>query len=509
MKPIIGLTQDLVGSVKQGQELWRSLSSKWYELGFPGSPHTPNEFIVCLLLSHLHDAVEIEQVKQRISDGHRLFRQLVEDKVLPPIYQIQESVALLTMSLVVVDAQNGHVDAPAQPVAAVAAEQALELQPVPVEIHVSVEPVVLESPAVPELPVIEPEPVVVQEATVIPEAVSQPLPPAHIPPITCCPNCHHDFERCAAGEYVKQPVEREGVQVQTQTRVDAVVSTQMVEQPIGCLHVGKDNKCISCTEDEIITCCEQYCTVEIIESKARKCKNYEECGSAYCDDHNDEINEYGFCPDCSEVSCDGAGCDNEMERGSDVHFRCSNPECKSNEDFCNECASRLLNAQGLCPQCSGEEELQCSNCDAYSIVSKSYKCKNYDECGHVYCQDDQGQLNKYRYCSDCREVECADDDCSNTVVRGITEECVCSNPNCKNSYIYCAKCANRLFSAKGWCPDCSGEDLIECSDCGENWTSLKMTACLSGEDCPDDAVYCPNCKKANLDEHGRCNSCEE
>lgn len=233
-----------------------------------------------------------------------------------------------------------------------------------------------------------------ETVTSSPEPQLSEQPAVEIPLLTSCPHCDHEFERCAAGAYkvasVVEPVE---------VKVDetAAPEPQVVS---GCIHVGNDGKCTACTRDEVEVCCEATCQEDVIVSKVHACKD-PDCTNVYCNDHEDELNEHGYCNDCDTLDCDGDNCSNQIDNGTE--HRCSNPGCEQNEGFCDDCAARLLNAKGECAACSKEEESDCS-------------------------------------------------DCGNTVTQ--SRLTVCSNPDCMEKPGYCPGCKKKNLDRRGRCDDC-------------------------------------------------------
>ena len=208
-------------------------------------------------------------------------------------------------------------------------------------------------------------------------------------PLTSCPHCAHDFEKCFAGEYQPVPIAEPSVSL---TEPQAAQE----EHSLSCIHVGKDGKCVVCTGDETAECSEYSCETNVVLEKAYQCKNYGNCGYVFCEDHKDELTEYGYCDDCRTLTCDGPNCDAEVEAGEEKH--CAGEACS--KDYCEDCAPRMLNEAGLCPRCSEEQEWYCDDCDEAFTESRIVLCKA--DCGKGFCEDcKNNNLDDAGLCEDC------------------------------------------------------------------------------------------------------------
>lgn len=266
----------------------------------------------------------------------------------------------------------------------------------------------------------------------------------------------------------------------------------------GCDHVGSDGKCQECTGDRTEDC--SGCEKSVVVARARQCKDYDECNHLYCSDCVEAcINENGYCEDCSVVDCDGDGCGESVDRGTQK--TCSRTFCEQKPDLCDMCAARLLNADGLCSGCSGEEERDCSDCGVTHTESRLTKCKDYEECTNEYCGDcKEHRISEQGYCDDCSVVEC--DHCCESVDRGTEKRC--SGEDCDRDF--CAGCSAALLNEKGMCTRCSDEEEQDCSDCGNTFTSSRLTECKNIDDCGNS--YCGECKEQNL-QRRKCGDCRD
>jgi hypothetical protein len=342
------LKEAVAKAVGDGFGVWQEIKPQWTSLGFQGSAYSPNEFILCVLLAQLGEiAKDSNRLKEAVQLGKNIFSQLTKGNVISG-YPSRDEIGAIFSTVLVSSLQERF--------------------------------------SFPDPPVSEPE---VVSRVCVKEAESS--------LISECPNCGHDFEKCRRGEYaasLKQDVSP--VFQQPAIESGEVQSTCLSS----CIHVDSAGKCVKCTEDSVIECSD--CGEEMIESKAYKCKNYEECEKAYCEDHKENLNEYGYCEDCDTLECDGDDCRESIERGTEHH--CANPDCPDNYDYCDDCVKRLLNKDGLCSHCSGEGELVCSSCDKIVTESQFTRCANPD------CEDGNG------YCPECKDNELGEeglcDNCS-------------------------------------------------------------------------------------------------
>jgi hypothetical protein len=165
----------------------------------------------------------------------------------------------------------------------------------------------------------------------------------------------------------------------------------------GCIHVGNDGKCSDCTQEKTLDC--SSCGDSIFDSRAFKCKNYDNCDNAYCEDDKNELSSLGYCDDCRIVNCDG-DCDNdEIEVGCE--HRCLNPNCAEKRIFCDDCAIRLLDEKdGQCADCKNAATCDCDECNKAFIETRLTKCAEKD-CSNSYCPNCIDELNGNGLCPNC------------------------------------------------------------------------------------------------------------
>lgn len=181
-----------------------------------------------------------------------------------------------------------------------------------------------------------------------PEPV-QPAEPAEVPQTTACPHCGHNFNACERGEYEQPPQpapEPVAEEAEASTGEEPAGET---EETTGCCHVGTDGKCVDCTQDKTDECSGDGCDQTIVVSKGHACKN-PECGRVFCDNcAENELNEHGYCGECSELECACENCEEKVDAGGEPV--CKNPECKEKPALCEECAKDLLDERGFCWAC--------------------------------------------------------------------------------------------------------------------------------------------------------------
>lgn len=429
-------------AVQEGEDILREIKPQWNNLGFPGSVYSPNEFMVCLLLAHIgRDGNGLEALKEMIEAGKSARQSLIDNQVLRSHMGSDELGIIFTTALA--SALNGLSHEPHREVRH--------------ELHGESHQEILK-----------------------PLPPAAPVAPFTMParPITACPHCGHDFDKCRQGEYEKKIIAADGTVIEF------------------CSHVDDLGKCTECTEGDTCEC--SHCSTDMIEARGYKCKG-EGCGNIYCDgdDCKSQLNDAGFCGDCESFTCDNC---NEEDVETEKMIRCANPDCKTDKDLCPTCGPKLLNEAGLCPDCSDEEEFTCTECECGVTNSRAFVCKDED-CGAIYCVDHKEELNEAGYCSDCREEECAD--CGNEFPR---ENMIkCSGSDCESGEVFCPDCAATHLNRKGLCSTCSGEEELTCSDCGGTVINSQSKKCR-GRECEN--VYCPGCAKKNLDSRERCDDCQ-
>lgn len=439
--------QALILSALQGStEVWTELKRDWFKNKLPGTPYTPGEFMIRLLIGRL--ALTTDDIYEALQKADDLsIEGLKKDGILSGACRLNEdSVKILMATLLDVPeiAEAEYKPEPEQPI----------------------------------------------EQSNVSEFVSKPEPLAQESKVTECPYCAHDFERCENGFY--ETAEVETVQASTVPQV-------VVSDAVGCEHVDSKNKCTDCTEEDTRDC--SNCGETCIEAKLVKCKDFESCENAYCSKCTEEyIGQTGFCDDCNTITCDG--CSSEIDNGTQK--QCKNSECESKEDYCVDCALALLNKKGLCSSCSGEEIHSCDGeCQSDFIESLLIKCKAFDDCSHEYCTTDAKEsLNAQGYCDECSTVECGS--CSSEIDRGSEKKCK-KGDDCAWGGVLCDDCASRLLNKSKLCCSCSGEEELTCDgDCGEDYTDSNMRRCKG---CAN--VYCKVDAKNELNNRGRCSDCAE
>ncbi|HLD49172.1 MAG TPA: hypothetical protein VJB11_02310 [archaeon] len=432
----MSLTYEQIAEIiRQNHVRWEELKKMWYELKLPGSPFSPEEFVISLFLSQMDGSAE--DIAESIKKSAQLLSRLKNDTDL--YYSLMSSsISVPTMALAILGG-NKIPDAK---------EKKQEKKK---------------------------EPGIMAHAI---EAQQQ---------IEECPHCGHRFELCAEGAYLPDEKEEE------KPAIDEISEQKPVA---GCEHIGSDGKCIDCTDDRTVDCSD--CGEPVVLTKAHKCKDYEQCENAYCEGCKDNnISEHGYCDDCSTIECDRCGdnidrreehkcknpncrekehfcdecgprflnaegmcpdcsgeeenncngcnetftnsvltkcsnydecetafcdeckpqqlnqawycdeclviecseCSNEFDRGDEK--KCKNPGCRSDLELCDGCAASLLNSKGLCHECSGEELDDCSGCSDRFIESRLKKCRKHNECGSAYCPDCRDELEN-GFCPDCR-----------------------------------------------------------------------------------------------------------
>lgn len=420
--------------------VWEELKHKWREFGLPGSAFSPDEFIACLLLSQC--GIGTDEVAKRITAALPLYNHL-KHNTLSGLYG-SDSVALLLVAQLAGD-------------------------------HSASELPVQESAA----PVLVMEPVETE-----------------LTPLNVCPHCGHDPELCKDGEYavpVAPVLETEGV---TAPSADGNREEDGKESE-SCDHVDAHGCCLRCTSEDTERC--SGCDEECIASKLKRCAD-PDCpdSHAYCSNCAPDNLEQGYCEDCRTVTCDEEDCEEEFDR-SEGHA-CGNPDCSNKNVYCDDSAERMLNKDGFCPDCSGEEQIQCNGCEKYFTRSRVTRCVKED-CDRDYCDDCKGNyLDSEGVCEDCRMIQCWGPSCENRILEG--QETVCNNPNCTSNAKLCGECAERLLNGHGQCSVCSGEKEAVCDRCRHWFTASRLAECIQ---CGKH--FCENCKLYVMERSGRCMTC--
>ncbi len=452
----------IIAALANSNDIWAKLKKGWYTNKFPGSAFSPGEFLARLIIGHF--GLTEEDVIQAVTESGRLpLEQLKKEKVLSGSFRLNEDMAKILLATLLEMPEVKEVDF------ASAEEFEKETAESVVDGRTAFE-TVYARPTEEVVPVVQ---------------------------LKQCPNCRHDFERCGNGFYEL---------AQTTSGINSAKQViQKVEMDFGesCGHVDLKGKCMQCTEETLQSCF--HCDEELVLVKMVKCKDFENCDHAYCAEcAKTQMTEGGYCDDCGNVSC--SGCDEDVEQGAQK--KCANPDCTFKPDYCAKCALALLNKKGWCSTCSEEEVQACDgDCGEEFTQSLLIECKNFDDCGHSYCEEDaKTALNELGYCDDCEVVDCDAANCSNEVKRG--EHRTCKNPDCEQNWVFCEDDAKRYLNKKGQCSSCSGEAECTCDgDCGEEYTESLLKKCKNYDTCEKE--YCPTDAKTELSKRGLCPDCEE
>jgi len=361
-------SEQLVEKVRQSQAQWKELRDRWSELKLPGSSYMPNEFLAALLLSQVSG--DSKEVAARVRAGHDHLRNLQEQGVFGNLSSDTDRMVIIALVLA-----EQSVSLPAAALPEPSPREAPEVIHGPCQHcgHDHAKCVAGEY-AVDPAPAAEPV------------SVPQSVVAVHLPSLTQsavdrCSNCGHRFECCVEGHYGLEPF--------AHALVHGV-------KPAGCEHVGFDGKCVDCTDDDTTQC--SGCDKEVVKTKAAKCKD-KDCDQYYCEECKGELSEYGYCSNCSTLTCDGCG--DEIDSGTEKI--CARPKCREGKDFCDECAARLLTAQGLCSTCAKEKTIACDECGTECVASRLAKCLGGDNCELLYCPDcKNGALDEAGLCTLCR-----------------------------------------------------------------------------------------------------------
>ncbi|MBI4708632.1 MAG: hypothetical protein HY764_00265 [Candidatus Portnoybacteria bacterium] len=324
--------------VKEGLSIWPQIKADWKKLELPGSPYSPMEFIVCLLLSR----IPADSLIKTIEEGKENYRRLVNERIVPGYISKEELAVIFTASL--------------------ANDTKMTLASIP---DISRDPQLVQEPVAPKIP-------------------------------ESCPYCGHDFEECLKGVYLeKEALDEPKKSVPEEEKKECEKESQKISF---CQHVDDKGKCMVCSKEDTIQCSD--CREGVIESRAFKCRSFDHCEIAFCEECKDGLSERGYCEDCATFYCDGGNCQELIDR--DTEIRCANPGCPRDDDYCKDCANRLLNETGFCSDCSGEEETDCSSCGSPATSSRLIRCANPDcEDENAYCHECADELDKDGFCPDC------------------------------------------------------------------------------------------------------------
>jgi hypothetical protein len=180
--------------------------------------------------------------------------------------------------------------------------------------------------------------------------------------------------------------------------------------------------CAKCTSEEKVTC--NDCDNEIIKNKANLCKNFEQCGIAYCNDGNcKNLESNGYCEECNSFEC--AFCEDFFD--TDQKIICTNDKCK--KPYCSNCFGKIKDKTGNCIECSLEKKEKCTECGKNRYAGSVDECGN---CRRKYCLINCDQL-----------IPCA---------------------GCNRKF--CSTCGSRCrICQKPYCNDCTKFKLGKCLNC--------------------------------------------
>jgi len=316
----------------------------------------------------------------------------------------------------------------------------------------------------------------------------------------CCDGCNSDVDR--------------GTEVLCPKCKKAEFCTDCAPKMVG------EEGCTECVDEELKIDCDDCGT--ILKSKAILCKNFAECGKAYCKEHSSEyLNENGYCNDCATLSCDRCG--EDIDRGKHVH--CT--KC-DNADFCQNCAKDSIDSEEGCIECVDDElKVDCADCSTTMLKSKAVLCKNFAECGNAYCKEHSADnIKQNGYCEDCSSFKCSY--CGNHFP--VEEATKCANNKCGQDAIFCKQCLKLATDSAGLCTSCSIKGTVRCVNCDRTVFTEQATKCENCDDyvchncdhkltecskchkkvCPDCIKRCSECRKSicitcgDLDKYGRC-----
>lgn len=342
-------TESVAEGMLSSEALFNELKQRWHELGLPGYSSSPLEAILRLLLFKLgiQTVDQVLAVMNSFDDAE--IKDLQNKNILSSYWSTSDANTVLLLKLAL-------------------AENAGNL-PLAFDMIAQANPAKAPEPEVVQPKVEEP---VVEEVIPEPEVVAEPEP------------------------------EKIEVVYKEPAAVVEVSSTEEIseeeETVAGCKHVDKDGNCVDCSKEEYERC--DDCGDDIPVAKLTYCAE-EDCANAYCPEcaqNEANLSKHGFCDRCQEFDCDQ--CRNTYVNGEQKS--CSSGRDCDYANLCDPCGEKLLNAEGICPECSGEEVLTCDECDEEFIESKVTHCANAD-CDRDYCAEHIGQLDADGLCPDCVE----------------------------------------------------------------------------------------------------------
>lgn len=159
--------------------------------------------------------------------------------------------------------------------------------------------------------------------------------------------------------------------------------------------IDKNGLCIDCTKEETISCSD--CGNTIIKDKASHCKNFAECGNAYCNDGRCEIlDKNGYCTDCNEFECHKCGQNFPISE----KIVCPNPDCRNKKGYCKDCFNATKDPHNNCIDCSSEPKVACKSCDDTTYSQSLITC---DNCKRGYCTN----CEELMPCTKCGQKTCS------------------------------------------------------------------------------------------------------
>lgn len=235
------------------------------------------------------------------------------------------------------------------------------------------------------------------------------------------------------------------------------------------------------------------CGVTTLTILTKRCKD-EDCVNAYCRDcQESNLSEHGFCGECETLSCDGCG--DDIARGTEV----SCTHCKKS-DFCETCAPEMVAGEVGCVDCVSDDlKIECadSNCSKTLLKAKARLCKNFDSCDTAFCPEHaKDDLDEQGYCEDCNSFDCSHCGDSFDIDKGAR----CANPGCSEKAIFCQKCCVTCLDTTKLCANCTLQPTIVCADCQNKTIAKQTTSCENCQSpicgiCTDNFVHCSVCQK--------------
>lgn len=255
-----------------------------------------------------------------------------------------------------------------------------------------------------------------------------------------CPSCGHNFEACKQG-----------------------INERIAKGERRCVCTG--------------------CGKEFFEAEMEKCNRYLRCTRIYCRNCSPKNLNQGFCKESLGNRNNCSGC-----RQSFNSFRltfCRNPDCSCQfeEDFCPDCAPRLLDDRGWCSHCLNEVIWECSFCRQRFLQSKLMKCAE-KSCLRNSCKK-CNKLDSQGYCTEtpptkyhagdsrgCNYVACAG--CNRKYERGKREFVSCNS--CSRRYCEARQCSKHFLRMEK-CVHCLPRDVDYCTGCSKTVFHSDLYTC--------------------------------